>query len=304
MKPLKSVAVRVPATTSNLGPAFDCVGLALGLYNEVAAELYNEPGPIEVSVSGEGEKTLPRGKDNLVARALRAIHQPRSRVVLRCVNRIPLSRGLGSSAAAYLSGLFAARALFDAQLTDEQLIEYAAATEGHPDNAAPAVFGGLVLSLKTRGGFSFHALKAHKDLAAVVCAPSFELATKQARAVVPRTTLLENAVHNVGRAMLLTQALAEGRSSDLAAAMEDKLHQPHRAGLIKGFEDVLRAARETATCGSALSGAGPSVLALCRRSDGPERIGRAMEKAFRRHGVESRSLILPVDREGIQVRAR
>jgi homoserine kinase len=303
MSAIKKILVSAPATTSNLGPAFDCLGLALGLRNELYAELHEGRGDPVVEISGEGAESLPRDSSNLIVKAARSLGDFPGRLVFRAVNRIPLARGLGSSAAAAVCGLFAGRALLGSPLSDDNLLQYAATLEGHPDNAAPAVLGGAILSIKNLGRFEFHRLKTHEDLAAVLCLPDFELATPKARAAVPRTTLLENAVDNIGRAMLLAMALGEGRFEALAVAMEDKLHQPYRAPLIPGFAAVLKAARQAGTCGVALSGAGPGILALTRRNDPDiEKIGEAMKKAFSDNGVKSRCLDLAVEPKGVEVR--
>ena len=301
MKPLRSVRVSVPASTSNLGPAFDCLGMALDLRNELTLELYKDPGEVVAEIEGEGAGKLPAGRATLLAKAALCVLGSRHEglIVLKAVNRIPTSRGLGSSAAAIVAGLYAANAVLDAPLSDEELFKYAVTLEGHPDNVAPALYGGLQLSTSDETKLPrLHALMPHPELRAVVCVPAFELATSEARAVLPRTVLREQAVDNISRALLLASALERGRWADLAAAMQDTIHQPYRAPLIKGLTSVLRAARKAGQCGAALSGAGPSVLALCRRGTGEEAIGAAMTAAFLAQGVESRSLLLSVDRQG------
>lgn len=306
MSLLAEVKVRVPATTSNLGPGFDCLGMALGLYNELTLELHSEKGPPVIEISGEGEKTLPKDRTNLIVRAASSVLDDRleGRLVFKALNRIPLARGLGSSAAAAVAGIVAAnRLLKPSPLEPEQLLQYAVLLEGHPDNAAPALQGGLVVSVKERKAFKTYALKPHKELCAVVCIPAFELSTAKARAVLPQTVLRDQAVANISRALLLSSALERGQWERLSAAMEDELHQPYRASLIPGFAQVLASAREAAPCGAALSGAGPTILALCREGPDAKKIGSAMEKTFAEHGVKSRALALPVDAKGAQASA-
>lgn len=303
MSALKTVRLRVPATTSNLGPAFDCLGLALGLYNELVVELHDQKGGATVEITGEGEKTLPRGDDNLIVKAAHAFGARPDRLVLRAVNRVPLARGLGSSAAAAVAGLCAANAVFETGFTREQLLDYAAALDGHPDNAAPALFGGLTLCLRERDGLRVTRLAVHEGLRVVVCVPEFELETKKARAVLPATLLREDAVYNIGRAALLVHALERGDWDALASAMDDRLHQPHRASLVPGLSAVLRAARQAGPCGAALSGAGPSVLALCAPGADAAKIGSAMELAWQSAGVASRARELPIDTQGVTVDA-
>ena len=304
MSVLSRVSVRVPASTSNLGPGFDCLGLALELHNELVLELHSEPGEPVVEVSGEGSESLPRGEANLMVRAAKLVVGERTdrRLVFKAANRIPLARGLGSSAAATVAGLFAANRLLGAPiLPKEELFRYAWTLEGHPDNVAPAIYGGLTVSVREGKDIRPWPLRAHRDLAVVVCVPEFELATAAARKVLPRTVLREDAVDNVARTGLLVSALERGRWEALPAATLDRLHQPYRAGLVKGLAEVLRAAREAGECGSALSGAGPSVVAFCRRGPDAARIGEAMRKAFSRHGVKSRIMVLGVDKEGVRV---
>lgn len=304
MKPQRIARVSVPASTSNLGPAFDCLGMALDLRNELTLELYREPGDVVVEIEGEGAGSLPAGRANLLAKAALCVLGSRHEglIVLKALNRIPTSRGLGSSAAAIVAGLSAANAVLDSPLSSSELFKYAVTLEGHPDNVAPALYGGLLISTSDETKVPrLHALEPHPELQAVVCVPAFELATADSRSVLPRTVLREQAVDNVSRALLLASALERGRWAELSAAMQDTLHQPYRAPLIKGLSSVLRAARKAGECGAALSGAGPSVLALCRRGHGEEAIAAAMMAAFLAQGVESRALMLGIDRQGVQI---
>jgi len=301
MKLLKRVKIQVPASTSNLGPGFDCLGLALGLYNELTLEEYDEPGATVVEISGEGADVLPRGADNIMVKAASAVlaGRARGRLVFKAVNLIPPARGLGSSAAAIVAGLLAANELFKPSALDERaLFQYAATLEGHPDNAAPAVHGGLTLCLKKGKNVEFYALKAHKDLCAAVCIPDFELATSKAREVLPGTVLREAAVDNIARAALLTPALERGLWADLAEATKDSLHQPYRAPLVPGLDAILAAARATGPCGAALSGSGPTTVALCRKGPAARRIAAAMQAEFLKKGIKSRAMVLGIDRQG------
>jgi homoserine kinase len=304
MSLLQRVRVKVPASTSNMGPGFDCLGMALRLYNELVVEKHSEDGPPEVQVQGEGAQSLPKDKSNLMVRAADTVIAGRfsNRLVFKAANRIPLARGLGSSAAAIVAGLFAANRLLEpSPLTEEQLFDYAVVLEGHPDNVAPAIKGGVMLSIPEHKAVRSLALKPHKELTAVVCIPEFQLETAKARAVLPETVLREAAVENVARAMLLASAIERGRWADLAAAMGDRLHQPYRAALVPGLRDVLKAALAAGTCGAALSGSGPTVLALCRKGPQAQAIGEAMVKAFAAHQIKSRAEVLPIERSGVRV---
>jgi len=300
---LARAKISVPASTSNLGPGFDCLGLALDLRNELTLELHDEKGPALVTIEGEGRKTLPRGESNLVVQAARLVLSRRTpgRLHFKCVNRIPLARGLGSSAAAVVAGLWAASHLFGhLRRAEDELELLAVMLEGHPDNVAPCVHGGLTASLFERGRPSAHRLNIHPSLSAVVCVPAFELATKKARAALPRKVPLADAVYNTSRALLLGRALETGRTSHLADLMDDRLHQPYRARLVPGLREALAAAVGAGAAGAALSGSGPSVFAFVTGDRGA-RVGRAMRRSFAARGVAARSLALEIAHQGVRV---
>ncbi len=304
MKKNRRVTVQVPASTSNLGPGFDCLGLALSLYNELTLEELPERGESIVEIEGEGAATLPRDPENLIVKAANAVlgGKEHGRLVFRAVNRIPLARGLGSSAAAIVSGLMAANELYKpSPLTPRDLFQYAATLEGHPDNAAPAVFGGLTVTVKQHKAVEAFPLKVHKNLCVVVCIPEFELATSKARGVLPNTVLREQAVDNISRTALLTAALERGLWSALSEATKDFIHQPHRAALVPGLDEVLAAARGAGECGAALSGSGPTIAAFCRKGPAAKAIGAAMQTGFSRRGIKSSFQVLSVDLKGARV---
>ena len=297
------MTVTVPATTSNLGPGFDCLGLALGLRNEHTLELRDEQGPARVEISGEGAETLPRDERSMLVKATRLIlpRAPSGRLVFKSANRIPLARGLGSSAAAAVAGLWAGAHLFGTLRTSEDELEaLAVKLEGHPDNVAPCVHGGLTASLAESGRPRAHRLNIHPSLSAVVCIPDFELATKKARAALPRMIPLADAVYNSSRAILLARALETGHTSHLPELMDDRLHQPYRARLVPGLREALAAAVEAGAAGAALSGSGPTVFAFIA-SGRAEKVGAAMKRAFLKKRISSRWLALPVDHQGVRI---
>jgi homoserine kinase len=297
---LARASVSAPASTSNLGPGFDCLGLALSLRNELTLELRDEKGPAVVEVRGEGEKTLPRGETNLIVKAARLV-LPRTtpgRLYFRATNRIPLARGLGSSAAAAVVGLWAAAHLFGTlRRSEDELEDLAVSLEGHPDNVAPCVHGGLTASLS---GLGPQRLNLHPSLSAVVCVPRFELETKKARAVLPKKVPLADAVFNASHALLLARALETGRTSHLPELMQDRLHQPYRAKLVPGLADALASAVKAGAAGAALSGSGPTVFAFVERGAGA-RAGAAMVRAFARRRVAAEWEALDVDRQGVRI---
>ena len=273
-----SVRVRVPASSANLGPGFDALGLALNLYNFVTLEESgsHDPARISVHVSGEGAGTLSGNEDNIAIIAVRHIWRylgydaaENAPFCLTLENAIPLSRGLGSSAAARVGALVAAnewvRRLGKRAASRAELVALATQLEGHPDNVAAALLGGLVASTKTEteGEIGALALPLHVTefprLLAFI--PDSELATSEARSVLPDAIFLADATFNISRTALLMAALSNGRWDVLPEALRDKLHQDHRAKLMPGFLPMLRAARESGAFGATLSGAGPTVLA-------------------------------------------
>ncbi|MGH7368652.1 MAG: homoserine kinase [Candidatus Rokuibacteriota bacterium] len=291
------VRVRVPATSANLGPGFDALGLALALYNEVTIE---EADDLAVIVEGEGAGRLDGGAKNVVARGValgfEAAGRPFRGARLRCVNRIPLSRGLGSSAAAWVGGLIAANALLGEPLDRDALVTAAARAEGHPDNVAAAVLGGLTVSCADGARVAAVSLPVPREIEWVVLLPDTEGSTREARAVLPESVPRADAVFNVQRASLLLAALGAGRADLLDLAMQDRLHQPYRRRLFPWMEAVAVAGRRAGALGCVLSGAGPSMLAAVRGSGAD--VARAMEQALWGAGIGGRGLGLAVDAAG------
>ena len=291
------VHVRVPATSANLGPGFDALGLALALYNEVVAE---ESDRVSVKVQGEGADRLARDGANVVARGVKlayeAARRPFRGCTIECVNRIPTSRGLGSSAAAWVGGLAAGNALLGSPLSRERLLGLAAQAEGHPDNVAAAVFGGLTVSCGSGDGVTAVTLPVPTSITWVVLVPEVTSATAEARALLPRSVPREDAVFNVQRVALLLAGLQTALPAALTIALDDRLHQPYRLKLFPWMPAVVAAARGAGALGCVLSGAGPSLLSVVAGDGGA--VGRAMEEALGRAGVRGRALALDVDSAG------
>lgn len=285
------VKISVPATTANLGPGFDCLGLALDLLNTV--EMI--PAIWDLSITGLGQNDLPCTRDNLVWRAaLRlwkevGINPPEVKVLLH--NTIPLSRGLGSSSAAIVGGLVAANCFVPNPCSNEILLRLAAELEGHPDNVAPALLGGFVASAQDGGTVLSRVLPLSPSLKFVVCIPDFHLSTAEARRVLPNIVPHRDAVKNVSRAVLMVQAMQRGDGELLAFACADMLHQPYRKSLIPGFDAVRESAHQAGAVAAMISGAGPTMLAIV--TDGnPQRVGTAMEQAFAERNIKSAALVL------------
>lgn len=299
----RSVEVRVPASTSNLGAGFDCFGLALRLYLNVRASV--APGssvPCRVRTAGEGSGTsLPRGSDNLIFRAMRlaaereGLKLPRVRLAVR--NEIPLGRGLGSSAAAIVAGLTLCAALCGRELRDETLLRYATELEGHADNVAASLLGGWVTTCVGEDGRVLVVKRRWPaDIKAVVVSPRVQLETERARAALPLEVSRADAVHNVQRAALFCAAIEERADELLWEATQDRLHQPYRRGLVPGLATALSTPRRPGLLALALSGAGPSVVALADKNF--EEIGEQVAAGFRGSGVEATVRVLEVNEGG------
>lgn len=312
---MKRVKVRVPATTANLGPGFDVLALALRLYNTVEMEVGTGKSgkKLQIDIVGEGEENLPRDRRNIVYRAAQLVfdrfHLAPKTLHLKLINRIPLASGLGSSAAARIGGLVSANRLCGGRLSIKEILNLAAEIEGHADNVSAAMVGGLVVSCisspKGRKGreIEFVKLNPPKNLSCVVCIPSFQIMTRYARKILPKTVKFEQAVFTSSRVTILLAALIKKRYELLRMAMEDKLHQPYRRRLVKGMEVVFEEALKAGALGVSLSGAGPSILAFTASSPPScaEKVGKAMRKAFARHKVESRYLVLGIDKQGTKI---
>ncbi|MBI4607650.1 MAG: homoserine kinase [Candidatus Rokubacteria bacterium] len=292
-----AVRVRVPATSANLGPGFDALGLALSLFNEVVLEPADS---VTVAIEGEGADRLDRGPGNLVVRGAREVYERVGRrftgLEVRCVNRIPPGRGLGSSAAAWLGGIVGANALLGEPLDRDALLNLAATQEGHPDNVAAALLGGLTVACWSDGRVVAVSLPVPSEIRWVVLIPELEGSTTEARAVLPSSVPRADAVFNVQRVGLFLGGLQARRPDLLAVAMNDRLHQPYRLGLFPWMEAVSAAAREAGALGCVLSGAGPALLAAVARS--PEAVAQAMERALAGAGIRGVARVLEVDRSG------
>jgi homoserine kinase len=252
--------VRVPATMANLGPGFDALGLAVGLHCEATAELSSED-----SFVYNGDSTAFTA-DNLMHQgwreAHRALHLEAPRVTLRCLNPIPLARGLGSSSAALVAGAALADARLEGRLGREGVLRVCAALEGHPDNVAPAVLGGFTASVMRADEPLTSSFVLPSDVQVLVAVPDFELKTSEARAALPAQYSREDMVFNLSRAALWVAAIASGRLEWLREACRDRLHQPYRARLVPGLEAAIEDALAAGALAAFLSGAGPSLGAL------------------------------------------
>ena len=302
---MKKVSVSVPATTANLGAGFDCLGLALNLRSTV--EIWEIERGLEIEAEGESEGELPLDATNLMVRAAERVFKKVGRrpvgLHVRAVNGIPLSSGMGSSAAAIIGGLVAANALVDGRLSRLEILKMACQMEGHADNVAATLFGGLVLVSSTAEALVMRHLGV-PPLKVVIALPAVRLSTAEARAALPPQVPLKNAVFNIGRALLTAQALARGDFELLHQAVDDRLHQPYRQPLIPGCVAAEAEARGAGAVAVTLSGAGPSLAAFAPSAGRSQAIADAMKSAFEASGVACRTFILSVDSLGAKVKWR
>lgn len=295
--------VRVPASTSNLGPGFDCFGLALRLYLTVSATAVpNSFEPCRVTTTGAKEnEALPRNAVNLIYRAMSFVARRESvllpPVELTAHNEIPLASGLGSSAAAIVAGIKLSSLLTEKPISNESILNYATEFEGHPDNVAASLFGGFVAGcIRSDGTVLSTRFEWPAQIRVVVVSPNAQLPTHVARAALPRTVTRIDAVHNLQRTALFTAALAQQRYDLFWEAMRDRLHQPHRESLVPGLAEALTLPHMRGLLGIALSGAGPSIVALV--DDNEDEIGARIAQCFTARNTESTTRILDVDNEG------
>ncbi len=279
------VRVQIPATTANMGPGFDTLGMALKLYNIVEMDTYGQG--LQIEVEGDGAEKIPRDSGNIVyiaaTRVFRQVDFEPKGLRIRIINNIPLARGLGSSAAAIVGGLIAANILTGSKLNEKEILSIATDIEGHPDNVAPALLGGIIVSVQSEGEVKYSKIEPPSKLKCVVAIPDFTLPTKLAREVLPSSVSIIDAVYNISRTALLVTALIKQDFNLLASSMDDRLHQPYRANLIPGMKKVFAAAKLAGARGIVLSGAGPTLIAFC--DENAAHIAGVMKETFLQSGV-------------------
>ena len=294
--------IRLPGSTANLGPGYDALGMALSIYNHVAVRIRSQPGA-SFGIEGEGTDILSADEENLFYRAAQFAAQHAGKtlpgIAVHMHNTVPLARGLGSSSTAIVGGVIAANCLLGEPFSQMEMLDIATAIEGHPDNVSPCLLGGLTVS--TMDGNRVACVRAlpPKELRAVVAIPEFELKTEDARNVLPDAISHSDAVFSTSRACIVTAALITGNFEHLALGMQDRLHHPYRAKLIPSFDQILAAAVKAGAWGAALSGAGPTLIALTTQN--ADAIGRAMTDIWAKKNIQARYRILKVDPSGATV---
>ncbi|WP_067619360.1 homoserine kinase [Alicyclobacillus acidiphilus] len=298
--PDASLVVQVPATSANLGPGFDCLGLALQLYNTFTLRVGQ---PFTIEVTGESADSLPRSEDNVVMQSMRLVFDAAGlslsdfpSFALALDNQIPVSSGLGSSASAIVGGIVLANGLVERfypekRFTRERLLDLATEMEGHPDNVAPALLGGAVLAFRDKAGLRTTSVPIPAGLRFVSATPDFALSTEMARRVLPTEYRRSDVIDNVSQTARLMLALAKPDLDLLRGGLIDKVHEPYRKPLVVGADEVERAAVAAGAFAVTLSGAGPTLLAWCK-SDVATTVADEMTLAWRNLGMPCRSLVL------------
>lgn len=297
----KTVKVRVPGTTANCGPGFDTLGIACTIYNDLELTLLEE-NKLEIEITGEGAENIPRDARNIVWKSIRRVLQrvgvqdQYKGARIKMHNGVPLSRGLGSSATAIVGGLKAANEALGNPLSNNALLRIATDIEGHPDNVAPAIFGGFTISTVRDGRPETFRFIPKLPIKMIVAVPDFYLSTKSSREVLPEKLTRQDAIVNIGSAATLIAALMKGSKRFAKRAFDDAIHQPYRASLIPGMYDVFSAAKAAGALGACLSGAGPCLIAFT--TDNETAVGEAMVQEFAKHDVVAEYLVLSIDKTG------
>jgi len=293
---MRMIKLRVPATSANLGPGFDCLGLALNIWNEVSFEPAEK---LSYHVTGEGAEKLNKGTKNLLTKAFALVYEVCGKtmqgVKISAHNEILMSSGLGSSAAAIVAGLYGANEMLGKPLNQKELLNLANEMEGHPDNVAPALLGGLVISVVSDEEIISQRYEI-PEWTLVVVKPNLEWLTKTARAVLPKSISRADAIYNIGRASLVIEALKNGDLSLLQKVMDDRIHQPYRLKHITGGISAYKTAKQFGA--AALSGAGPSIIAFVQPECAEQAMQEVMAK-FQERGIESRGVITKPSMSGV-----
>lgn len=292
------VSVKVPATSANIGAGFDSLGLAVSLYNYVYFDWADEP-----QIKSLDRVHIPTTKENLIYKSAMYLFKICGEKKIKPIkilqkNNIPMARGLGSSSCCIVAGLFGANALLGNVLNKKELLKIAAKIEGHPDNVAPCILGGFVASAIDEGRVFYVKNNISPGLKFVFLVPNFKLSTAKSRKVLREQVPLKDAVYNISRASLLVSSILKGKFYNLNVAVKDKLHQDYRLKYIEGAEDIFKLSYGLGACAVYLSGAGPSIVAICDRSN------RFFEKNIslklkEKNMINWRVLKLDIDNKGV-----
>ena len=305
------VSVKVPATSANLGPGFDCLGLALPIYNTITLEETVLPGSgIEINIINEGNEVdnmiiddIPKDENSIAYKAVELLYnsigQEPSELKINIQSEIPITRGLGSSASVIVGALLAANKLHGFPADEMALISMATEIEGHPDNVTPAILGGLCFSsMEDDGSIVYRKLNWPKDWDLTVCVPDFELSTSISRSVIPKEIPLSDAVYNLKHSAMLLHAIETADEELMKLALNDKIHQPYRIKLIPGMAEIMEAFKhEQGILGCVLSGAGPTLLVISKDYN-TEKIKAVVKEIWSGFGISSEIKTMQLEEQG------